>query len=150
MIVRMSVEHSVEVLRNADLRFGPKERRRWPDDVKARIVAETLVAGARVGDLARRHGLLPNHLSEWRGMARDGRLVLPALPLDDAGAMFAPVVIAAETASVPSVPAPSAVEIAHGSVTIRLDASTPADRIGEIVRAVGAVTSCSSRPTGCG
>lgn len=34
---------------------GPTGRRRWPDEVKARIVAESLAPGARIGDLARQY-----------------------------------------------------------------------------------------------
>jgi len=40
---------------------GPTGRRRWPDDVKARIVAESYLPGARVCDVAAKYGLIARH-----------------------------------------------------------------------------------------
>ncbi|MBC7735930.1 MAG: transposase [Candidatus Saccharibacteria bacterium] len=49
---------------------GPTGRRRWPSEVKARIVAESLAPRARVCDVAQKYGLIARHASPWRGLAR--------------------------------------------------------------------------------
>lgn len=132
------MERSAEVLGQIDLIVGPKGKRRWPEALKARIVAETLVEGATVNAVARRYDMRPNHVSEWRRLARTGRLVLPALA-DDIG--FAPIFVRQDPVPEPEpepVPVAGALDVIRGEVTLRLDAATPAVRIAEIVRALNA------------
>ena len=59
--------------------------------VKAQIVMESYAPGAKVCDVARRHGMAPRHLSSWRSLAKKGKLVLP-MP-DDGEGLFAPITL---------------------------------------------------------
>ncbi len=130
------MERSVEFVSEIDLIVGPRGQRRWPDDLKAQIVAETLVEGATVNAVARRYDLRPNHLSEWRRQAREGKLVLPAVPED---VEFAPLILQEET----RVDAPvggGTLDVIRGEVTVRLDVATPAGRIAEIAHALNVTT----------
>ena len=98
-------------------------------------MAETLEPGATVNEVARRYDMRANHLSSWRRLAKDGKLVLPALPGPEP--TFTPMVI--EELTEPVVETGDAMlDIVLGDVSIRLDAETPAARIAEIVRALGA------------
>ena len=65
----------LELLTNGGRR---RRNRQWPDEVKARIAAETSRPGATVSEVAERHGLKANHVSSWRTLARNGKLALPA------------------------------------------------------------------------
>ncbi|WVX48044.1 hypothetical protein ROLI_011220 [Roseobacter fucihabitans] len=116
-----------------EVMVGPSGKRNWSDAFKGRVVAETLVPGVTVDEVARRHNLRPNHLSSWRRLAKDGA----PLTLDLAGAAFAPVVLEPKMTLSEST-LDHAVEIIHGAVTIRLDAATQPDRIAEIARALSA------------
>jgi transposase len=80
-------------------------RRRWfSKDDKARVVEETLVPGAVVSEIARRHGLSPQQVFTWRRQARR----LPAPKADDPP--FVPAVV---DVTVP------AVAVGHERKTVR-------------------------------
>ena len=126
------MDGTIEFLTDAGV--GRRRCPRWPQDVKARIVAETLVDGATVNAVARRYGMRPNHLSEWRRMAREGKLVLPNLD----GVSFVPVAVEEPTTPLPNAPETEmgVIDVLKGNVTIRLAADTSAVRIAEIAAAL--------------
>ena len=123
------MESTLEVLTTR--KSGREVHRHWSDEVKAQIVSESLRPGAMVNEVAERHGLKPNHLSTWRTMARQGKLVLPAP--EDAGEFAAgsvePPVLG------PTIKKASRPEIIIGSVTIRLEEGASAARIAAVARA---------------
>ncbi|MFT5866359.1 MAG: transposase-like protein [Gammaproteobacteria bacterium] len=110
-------------------------KRRWPLELKARIVAETLIEGVTVNGVAKRYGLIPSSVSDWRRMARTGKLVLPNLD----GVDFVPLQIE-DPKPLEVVPTPSinltSVELLKRGLTIRLATNTPAARIAEIAVAL--------------
>ncbi|WP_341485631.1 transposase [Thioclava sp. GXIMD4215] len=119
----------MEAVGFVELLAAPAAKRRWSDEAKGRIVAETLVAGVSVNEVARRHSLKANHLSAWRTLARQGKLVVPEI----AGAEFAAPVASPEQAEVPVT---TSIDLIIGPVMLRLDAATPASRVAELVMAL--------------
>jgi len=119
-------------------RGGRRRYRRRSDEEKALVVAQTLEAGASVREVAARHGLRANHLSAWRKLAREGKLVLPApeSPMEFAALTVAPSWPAASARVLQA--DPGAVEILVGSITVRLDANAPPERIAAVARALAA------------
>ncbi|TBE49904.1 transposase [Rhizobium ruizarguesonis] len=124
------METTLEVLTTRGSRR--EAHRRWPDEVKARIVSESLRPGVTVNEVAERHGMKANHLSSWRTLARQGKLVLPE-PEDTVE--FAAMVVEAPAPEPTAVKAVSRAEIVVGHVTIRLEEGASAARIAAIARA---------------
>ena len=109
-------EHRLEVPRRKgvsrmEVLDGPTGRRRWPDEVKAGIVAESLLPGARVCDVADKYGLIARHLSQWRGLARKGKLILQV----DGAPFFVPLVVEQVT-----VPGPVIVKTDTGVIRVEI------------------------------
>lgn len=125
-------ERSMEAVGFVELLAAPAAKRRWSDEAKGRIVAETLVPGVTVNEVTRRHGVKANHLSSWRALARQGKLVVPELE----GAEFAAPMAVAQPAETPV--ATASIDLMIGPVTVRLNSATPATRIVELVLALQA------------
>jgi len=110
-------------------------KRNWPIELKARIVAETLIEGETVSAVSKRYEVTASTISDWRRMARMGKLVLPNLE----GMDFVPVQIeeAKLLAAVPNpILHPSTLDVIKGDVTVRLDAGTTPERIAQIAAAL--------------
>lgn len=116
---------------------GPTGRRRWPEEVKARIIAESLMPGARVAEVARRHGTTRGQIYDWRRLAREGLLVLPA-PVGSEPA-FAAVVVeeppAPAARPVKRSAAAAVVEIVVGCVVIRAPRGADEEQLTCAIRA---------------
>jgi len=84
--------------------------------------------------VAKRYDLIPSTVSDWRRMARQGKLVLPNLD----GMDFVPVEIEATAPVAQPLLATSSntIDVVKGDVTVRLDAATPVARVAEIARAL--------------
>ena len=109
-------------------------KRNWPSELKARVVAETLIEGETVKAVAQRYELIPSTVSDWRRMARQGKLVLPNL----VGMDFVPVEVEAPApvAQPLAVTYAGTIDVIRGDVTVRLDTATPAARVAEIAKAL--------------
>ncbi|MBB6178322.1 IS66-like element accessory protein TnpA [Pseudorhizobium flavum] len=127
------MESTLELLTTR--RSRRESHRRWPDEVKVRIVSESLRPGLAVNEVARRYGLKANHLSSWRTLARRGKLVLPE-PGD--AVEFAAIVVDTPAPEPLTVKVASRAEIVVGPVTIRLEEGASASRIAVIARALAA------------
>jgi transposase len=118
-------------------------RRLFSRDDKARIVEETLLPGAVVSEVARRHGLSPQQVFTWRRQARR----LPAPKVDDP--LFVPAVVDAMASAAahgperksdrPKVkPNVGSIEIEAEGVTIRVGRGADVEMIAAIVHALRA------------
>jgi transposase len=69
--------HDRVVIGRIDMVTGPAGRRKWPDDLKGRLVAESYKTDLSVSEFARQNGLVPSQLFGWRRDAKDGKFPVP-------------------------------------------------------------------------
>jgi len=96
---------------------GPERRRRWSSEEKAVIVSEVMRPGAKVTEIARRHGLSRSLLYTWRREASQAAAIgSTASPLPE----LVPIMIT-DGAEVPKRPA------------------LPGERVGAATKGVGTI-----------
>ena len=121
---------------------GAGGRRLWTLDDKARIVAETLVPGAIVSEVARRHGLRPQQVFTWRRQARKR-----VASMEDAVPSFVPAVIdpaVTEATAVehPSRPKrrptrpPAPIELEIDGAVLRIGDGADTETVAAVIRAL--------------
>jgi len=131
--------------RRVELLTGPGRRRRWSAAEKAQVVAETLVPGVRVSDVARRWQLHPQQLFGWRHQARKASQATarePALASDSELA-FVPIVSDGAGRAAPSevVGHRSSIEIELGGVVVRVTSGADIRLLTAVLRAVRSMSS---------
>ena len=113
--------------RRVEVLTGPGRRRRWSEEAKARIVAETLEPGAAVADVARRWQVCPQQVFTWRRAMRHEPAALAFVPI---------VPDASPTTAEPSAASPIQVELA-GAV-LRILPGTDGALLATVLRAIRA------------
>jgi len=97
---------------------GPERRRRWSDAEKRKIISESLAPGAVSAAVARRHGVHPNQLCDWKRELRRStvRPVADFVPISVASGSSPEVVSGPPCAGV----APCPIEVVIGMATVRV------------------------------
>ena len=120
--------------KRVDLLVPGRRRRYWSDEEKRRIVAETLVSGASVSEIALKHGVNANLVFTWRRDPRfDG-------VLDEE--RFLPVMVEAGDQAAPvdsSVSGRMDIELGCGTL-LRVDRSVDGRALARVLRALRSVS----------
>jgi transposase len=134
------VDHIVDSFEprgRVDIQVGPGRRRRWSDEVKGRIVAESFAPCAVVSEVARQHHISPQHLFAWRKAARGGLLSLPA----EAAPLFVPVVTELRgEGGMRRADSPGVISIEIGGAVVRAARGVDPAWLRDVLRAVKAAT----------
>ena len=112
--------------RRVEVLTGPGRRRKWSDDEKARIVAETLEPGAVVAEVARRRQVCPQQIFTWRREMRGA---------SSAPSGFVPI-LAEAPAVAPTPPSSTAIEVKLAGAVLRVVPGTDVDLLTAVLRAI--------------
>jgi transposase len=136
---RLQARHDAGTYQRLEVVTGQRRRQNWPGTEKARIVAESLEAGANVSDVARRNGVSRGVLTVWRRLARE------ALAVPEEPSLFMPVKVtngahreSGVLATKRKAPAAAArtIEVTIADATMRVPAGADADTLETLIAAL--------------
>lgn len=140
----------VESMRRIELITGAERRRNRSHDEKASIVAESMVPGAVIAEVARRHGLSPQQLYGWRSTFRAN--AHKALRHQQGDPTFSPIVFDDGPAAVvqrggrkmsietPHGDVEPSIELTIGVVRVIIRGTVDQDTLGVVLKALKGLT----------
>lgn len=121
--------------RRIEVLTGPGRRRKWSDDEKARIVAETAEPDAKVTEVARRWQVSPQQVFDWRRQARKALARATAAEPSFVPVVSEPLASKPEAAVSTARQAPS-IEVKLAGAVLRVTAGTDEDLLATVLRAI--------------
>jgi|SRR5208283_5214136 len=130
--------------RRIEVLTGPGRRRRWSAEEKARIVAETLVSGARVSEVARHWQVCPQQVFGWRREARQDVPAGPAKTTVSLAPSFVPIVTepSPAVAALRAAPAAPVIEVRLAGAVVRVVSGI--DDVAQLTAVLRAVRASAS------
>lgn len=140
--------HQAGSYRRIELITGETRRRRWTAEEKAGILAESFQPGAKVSDVARRHGVNRGLLWTWRHQARKRGMVaeqtfVPVRIVDEASApptsatakrrQNAALMTAARPEGTRAGPATGSIDIEIGGARVRISGAVDAAALRQVL-----------------
>jgi transposase len=116
---RLQARDEVGRYQRIEVITGRRVRRRWSGDEKAQIIAESAEPGAKVSEVARRHGVNRGLLTVWRRQAYRR----PEAAAASSAPIFVPVAIEAGPVAPDGEPrgqSRGAVEVSGGAIEVEL------------------------------
>jgi len=114
-------------------------RKRWPDELKLQIVAESFEPGTAVTDVARRHGCRAQQVHDWRRRARLGHLILPGSAKTHS---FVPLVAEASTSTAAEVSKAAAIIIELFNARVEVRGAPDVAVLSDVFTALRRARSC--------
>ena len=128
----MMCDAKAEGYRRVEVLTGPRRRRDWSEDDKARAVAESCAPGAVVSAVARRWQIAPQQLFTWRREAR------VASPEASGAAALGVVPIVSDPPAAGVASSGAVLEVALAGAVVRVSPGVDSALLGAASRAVRA------------